>query len=164
MRKDASQEAVERHGQVVQRHGWRRWSLRPQTVRRPPAATALPEMRRFGLGFRPRTGRPIRTICTRVRTQLGPPDQGGGEKNASQVVSGELVVAGGDEPESLSLANMRSMRFSPAIGFPVMWNEGFPPSAGRNDSFNAVLLKDSSQAVGVVGLVGDQSFDRSSCT
>ena len=46
-----------------------------------------------------------------------------------------------------------------AINVPVMGDEGFSPSAGRDDSFNAVLLEVSSQAVGVVGLIGDQSFD-----
>ena len=49
-----------------------------------------------------------------------------------------------------------------AIGVPVMRNEAFSPGAGRNDGFNAALLKISSQAVGVVGLVSNQSFDRSS--
>ena len=43
-----------------------------------------------------------------------------------------------------------------------MRNEGFSPGAGGNDGFNAAFLKDRSQAVGVVGLVGDQSFDWSS--
>ena len=43
-----------------------------------------------------------------------------------------------------------------------MRNEAFSPGAGRNDGFNAALLKISSQAVGVVGLVSNQSFDRSS--
>jgi hypothetical protein len=45
----------------------------------------------------------------------------------------------------------------------VVRDEGFSPGAGRNDGFNAVLLEVSSRAVGVVGPVGDQSFDRSGC-
>jgi len=49
-----------------------------------------------------------------------------------------------------------------AIGVPVMRDEGFSPGAGRDDSFNAALPEVSSQAIGVVGLVGDQSFDGSS--
>jgi hypothetical protein len=43
-----------------------------------------------------------------------------------------------------------------------MRDEGLSPGAGRDDSFNTALLEDGSQTVGVVGLVGDQSFDRSS--
>ena len=49
-----------------------------------------------------------------------------------------------------------------AIGGPVMRDEGLSPGAGRDDSFNAALLEIGSQPVGVVGLVGDQSFDGSS--
>jgi hypothetical protein len=40
-----------------------------------------------------------------------------------------------------------------------MRNDGLSPSDGRNDGFNAAFLQESSHAVGVVGLVGDQSFD-----
>jgi hypothetical protein len=96
---------------------------------------------------------------TRVRTQLGPPDHGGGEENASQVVSGELVVTRGDAPEVLEPGEHALDQVSLAIGFPVMRNEGFSPGDGGNDGFNVALLEVGSQAVGVVGLVGDQSLD-----
>jgi hypothetical protein len=101
----------------------------------------------------------FRCAYTRVRTQLDPPDGGGGEKNGGQVISGELVVACGDAPEILEPGEHALDEISLAIGFSVMRNERFSPSAGRDDSFNAALLEDSSEAVGVVGLVGDQSFD-----
>ena len=40
-----------------------------------------------------------------------------------------------------------------------MRNERFSPGAGRDDSFNAALLEIGWQAVGVVGLVGDEALD-----
>ena len=46
-----------------------------------------------------------------------------------------------------------------AVDFPVVRNEGFSPGARRNDCFNVAFLEETSQAVGVVGLVGDEALD-----
>ena len=49
-------------------------------------------------------------VNSRVRDSIEPPDDGCGDQGASQEVSGELVVAGGDAAEVLEPANMRSIR------------------------------------------------------
>ena len=82
-----------------------------------------------------------------------------GEKDASQIVSGELIVTRGDAPEVVESGEHALDEVSLAISFPVMRSERCSPGDGRNDGFNAAFLEDHSQTVGVVGLVGDQSFD-----
>lgn len=99
-------------------------------------------------------------VLTRVRTQLGPPDDGGGEKNAGQVVSGELVIARRDAAEVFEPGEHSLDEVSLTIGFPVMRDKRLAPGDGGDDRFNVALLEVSSQAVSVVGFVGDQSFDR----
>jgi hypothetical protein len=75
------------------------------------------------------------------------------------VVPREFIVTRGNAPEVLEPGKHALDEVSLAIGFPVMRDEGFSPGDGRNDGLNVALLEKTSQAVGVVGLVGDQSFD-----
>ena len=59
--------------------------------------------------------------CSRVRTQLEPPGDGGGKDDGGEEVSGELIVASGDAPEVLEASEHALDQVALAIECAVVW-------------------------------------------
>ena len=96
----------------------------------------------------------------RVRTQLGPPDQSGGEDGAGQEVSGELVVACGDASEVLQAAEHPLDPVALPVRRPIVRYERLASGNGRDHRLGPLFRQEAPERVGVIGLVGDQSRNR----
>src|SRR5262249_4209253 len=98
----------------------------------------------------------LRCCQTRVRTQLGPPGDRGGDDDAGEVVGCQLVVAGRDTAEVLETPEHALDAISLAGDASVVGDGWLATSAGRDHGHNASLGQEPSEGVGVVGLIGDQ--------
>ena len=92
----------------------------------------------------------------RVRTQLGPPCEGGGDDDRSEVVGGELVVSGSDAAEVFEASEHAPDAVALAIDPRVVRDRWLATGARRDNGENTSLGQELAKGVGVVGLVGDQ--------
>ena len=95
----------------------------------------------------------------RVRTQLGPPDDGGHDDHRGEKVPGQLVVSSGEAAEVLETPEHAFDEVALAIGHRVIRDRLFAAAEGRNDRFGAQPCQSLAKAIGIVGLVGNQAAD-----
>lgn len=72
----------------------------------------------------------------------------------------ELVIAGGDTAEVLETSKHALDEFVLAVEPFALGDRLAAAGGGRNDGFGTLLVEKHSQAIGIVGFVGDQPLDR----
>lgn len=96
----------------------------------------------------------------RVETHSGPPQDDGCDFDGGEEVSGELVVAGCDASEILEGAEGPFDPVALTIGVAVVGDRPLAGGGGGDDGLGLLRLQGTSQAVGVISLVGDQPSRR----
>ena len=92
---------------------------------------------------------------------MSPPGYGGSNKDASEEVSGELVVTGGDATEILETAEHAFDQVTVSIGVGVMGDERLSTPDRGDDSLDPLVREKVAQSVRVVSLIGDELQNRS---